>query len=46
MVKALVCYYSRTGNTEKMAVRIADAFRKEGLEADLKKAEDVAIPDL
>jgi NAD(P)H dehydrogenase (quinone) len=46
MAKALVCYYSRTGNTEKMAVRIADTLRNEGLETDLKKAEAVEIPDL
>jgi len=46
MLKALVCYYSRTGNTEKMAIKIADAFLKEGLEADLKKAEDMHVDDL
>jgi len=46
MAKALVCYYSRTGNTEKMAIRIAEAFRKNGLEADLKKVEDTKAADL
>lgn len=46
MAKALVCYYSRTGNTEKMAVRIADALRGEGLATDLKKVEETNIADL
>jgi len=46
MAKALVCYYSRTGNTEEMAIRIAGACRKHGLEADLKKAEDTDPADL
>ncbi len=46
MPRALVCYYSKTGNTEKMAIRIADALRKNDLEADLKKVEDTAPGDL
>jgi len=46
MAKALVCYYSRTGNTEKMAIKIAEACRKNGLEADLKKVEDTDPADL
>src|SRR4030066_1393569 len=46
MPKALVCYYSVTHNTEKMAVRIADVLRAEGLEVDLKKVGETAIGDL
>jgi NAD(P)H dehydrogenase (quinone) len=46
MAKALVCYYSRTGNTEKMAAKIAESLRGEGLETDLKKAEETDISDL
>jgi len=46
MATALVCYYSRTGNTEKMAIRIADALAKSGVETDLKKAEKTDIADL
>jgi NAD(P)H dehydrogenase (quinone) len=46
MAKALVCYYSRTGNTRKMAARMADVLKKEGLDVDLKKVEDVAAVDL
>jgi NAD(P)H dehydrogenase (quinone) len=44
--KALVCYYSVTHNTEKMAVRIADVLRAEGLVADLKRAEDTGVDEL
>lgn len=46
MAKALVCYYSVTHNTEKMAVRIAEALRREGLEVDLKKVGETAVNDL
>ena len=46
MVKALVCYYSQTGNTEKMAVKIADVLKAEGLDVDLKKVENTAVDDL
>ena len=46
MAKALVGYYSRTRNVEKMAVRIAEVLREEGLEVDLKKVKDIALPDL
>ncbi len=46
MLKALVCYYTVTKNTEKMAVRIAERLKAEGLEVDLKKAEDVEVASL
>jgi len=46
MAKALVCYYSRTGNTKKMAVKIADVLKAEGLEVDLKDVENTAVDDL
>jgi NAD(P)H dehydrogenase (quinone) len=46
MPKALVCYYSRSHNTEKMAVRIAAVLNKKGLPADLRKAEDVKPAEL
>jgi len=46
MAKALVCYYSVTHNTEKMAVRIADVLRGQGLEVDLKKVGETAVDDL
>jgi len=46
MPKALVCYYSRTGNTRKLAVRMAEVLAAEGLETDLKKVEETAAADL
>jgi NAD(P)H dehydrogenase (quinone) len=46
MAKALVCYYSRTGNTEKMAIKIAEAMTGNGLPADLRKADSLGPDDL
>ncbi|MHB8054956.1 MAG: flavodoxin family protein [Candidatus Aminicenantales bacterium] len=46
MPKALVVYYSRTGNTKKMAVRVAAGLKKAGLETDLKKAEETDASEL
>lgn len=46
MVKVLVCYYSKTGNTQKMAEKIHQVFQSEGLEADFEKVEDVQAEDL
>jgi len=46
MAKVLVCYYSRTGNTEKMAEKIAEVIKKEGLEVDLKKVENTSVDEL
>jgi len=46
MAKVLVCYYSRTGNTEKMAEKIAGVMKKERLEVNLKKVEDVSVDEL
>ncbi|MFW5909005.1 MAG: flavodoxin domain-containing protein, partial [Desulfosalsimonas sp.] len=41
MTKAVICYTSRTGNTEKMANYIAEGLRMKGAEADLKKISDI-----
>jgi len=46
MAKVLVCYYSKTGNTEKMAEKIREVMSKEGLEVDLKKVENTAVNEL
>ena len=46
MARVLICYYSRTGNIEKMARIIADVIEKEGLKVDLKKVDDTSIDDL
>ena len=46
MAKVLIAYYSRSGNTEKMAKKIDEVIKKEGVETDLKKIADVKAKDL
>ena len=46
MAKVLVLYFSRTGNTQKMAETIATAIKEEGLECDLKKVTEVKAKNL
>ncbi len=46
MAKILVVYYSRSGNTEKMAELIVEGIKKENGEAILKKVEDVKPEEL
>ena len=45
MAKALVVYYSRSGNTRKMAELVAEGIKKEGCEAVLKEAKDVVVDE-
>lgn len=44
MSKALILYYSRTGNTEKLAGALADGCREKGVEVTVKKVQD-ATPE-
>jgi len=46
MAKALVIYYSRTGNTRKMAELVAEGINKEGVDAVLKDVKDVGVDEL
>ena len=46
MPKVLVVYFSRTGNTEKMANSVAEGVKEAGVEVVVKKAELVKIDDL
>ena len=46
MKKVLVTYYSRSGNTEKMARMIADGLATKDVAVDLKMVEEVAIDSL
>lgn len=46
MAKALVAYYSQSGNTEKMAKKVHEVLKKEGMDADLKRVEEVSAGDL
>jgi NAD(P)H dehydrogenase (quinone) len=46
MAKVLICYYSQTGNTEKMAQIITDVMREADLSVNLKRVEDTKVDDL
>ncbi len=46
MPKILVVYFSRTGNTEKMANSVAEGVKEEGVGVVVMKAELVKIDDL
>jgi NAD(P)H dehydrogenase (quinone) len=46
MSEALVIYYSRTGNTKKMAESVAEGLKKEGLGAVIKDVKDVEVDEL
>jgi NAD(P)H dehydrogenase (quinone) len=46
MLKVIIIYYSRTGNTAKMAHAVAQGIEKEGLSAQVKKVEDASPADL
>ena len=46
MAKVLVAYYSRTGNTEKMARAVAEGARTAGVEVALKHVADVTANEL
>jgi len=46
MVKILVVYYSRSGNTQKMAELIAEGARGEGVEVEVKDVESTRVDDL
>ena len=46
MSNVLVVYFSRTGNTEKMAHSVAEGVQEAGAKAVVKKAELVTMADL
>ncbi|MCR6624670.1 MAG: flavodoxin domain-containing protein [archaeon YNP-LCB-024-027] len=46
MVRILIIYYSRTGNTEIMAKSVAEGVKEEGGEAILKRVEETNVEDL
>lgn len=46
MAKALVIYYSRGGNTKRMAEMIGEGIRKGGVEAEIKDVKDVVVDSL
>jgi NAD(P)H dehydrogenase (quinone) len=46
MAKAVVIYYSRSGNTKKMAEVITEAIKNEGVDCDLKSVSEITIKAL
>ena len=46
MVKILICYYSRSGNTKKMAYLIQKGVMEQGAEVDTKNVKDVKVDEL
>ncbi len=42
MAKVLILYYSRTGNTKKMAEHVAEGVRSEDVEAVVKRVQDAS----
>ena len=46
MPKVLVAYYSSSGNTKKMAEKIENAIKKEGVTTELKSVEGVDAANL
>lgn len=45
-MKILVGYYSRSGNTKKMAAAIAKGIAEEGVACDVKEVSDIEVDDL
>src|SRR4030067_264233 len=46
MAKILICYYSRSGNTKKMAYLIQNGVMEEDVEVDTKDVKEVRADDL
>lgn len=46
MVRVLVVYYSRTGNTKRMAEEVAEGAREAGAEVRLKDVRNTSLTDL
>ena len=46
MLKALVVYYSQSGNTKKMAESVAEGIQKEGIDVVLKEAKNIQADEL
>jgi NAD(P)H dehydrogenase (quinone) len=46
MAEVLVIYFSKTGNTEKMAHSVAEGVKGEGVSIEVKKVADVSVDEL
>jgi NAD(P)H dehydrogenase (quinone) len=45
-MKMLIVYDSRTGNTEKMAIAVAEGVKSAGVEAVLKNVDDASVDEI
>ena len=46
MPAIMIIYYSRTGNTEKMAAAVARGIREEDVSVQIKSVEEVTVEEL
>jgi len=46
MARILVAYYSRSGNTKKLAEAFAEGVKEEGVDIALKRVEEVQVKEL
>ena len=46
MSKILIIYFSKTGNTEKMAQLVAEGVKAEGVAVEVKKVEETSVDQL
>jgi NAD(P)H dehydrogenase (quinone) len=46
MLKVLIAYDSRSGNTEKMAHAVAEGVQEEGVDVEVKKVDDASVDEL
>ena len=46
MLRALVAYYSETGNTEKVAKALGEGIRRTGVETEIRMIDEIAISDI
>lgn len=46
MAKVLIVYYSRTGNTKKMALSIEEGIREEGIDVVVKDVKETKVEEL
>jgi NAD(P)H dehydrogenase (quinone) len=46
MVRVIIIYDSRTGNTEKMAYAVTEGVREEGVEVEVRKVDEASVDEL
>ncbi len=46
MAKALVCYFTKTGNVQEMATIISDALKRRGVEVTIKPVTETPVEEL